>query len=277
MASSTPSLLELLVFFHDAILVSIMVGAILAPIGLFLHLRRNIFLGAALPQIAGFSFVAGDVLSIPKWIAAGIALIVFAIVSNIKKWNKNLGINSETIIALGYSVAMAGTILLLALTNAEAHASELLLKGSVLTAKCSDTQTLAWIGIPLILLLYLFQKRLFLISIDPEMARILGIHVNFYEFMLNGIFGISIILTLIEAGALACFAFMLIPSLCAQALCNRVSRMFLVSEIIGILGAAGGITISLAYDLPAGPAMVIFLIVLWIVSLLAGFLWNGKR
>ena len=274
MASSTTSLVELFGFFHDAIWVSVLTGLILGPVGLFLHLRRSLFLGAALPQVAGFSFVLATVLGIPGWMSALRLLTVFAVFAGFKPLREREGVTLESLIALMYSVAMAGVILLLALTNAEAHASELLLKGSVLAATCQDTKLLAWLGLPLVGVLYVFRRRLFLISLDAETARTMGIHVPIYEVFRFLSLGLSITLTLTEAGALACFGFLLIPTLCAQALCKRVEYMFLACVLTGILGACGGLTLALVYDLPAGPSMVASLLGIWAISLAGKTLWQ---
>jgi ABC-type Mn2+/Zn2+ transport system permease subunit len=267
MTTATASFAELFTFFHDAIWVSLLTGAILGPAGLFLHLRRSLFLGAALPQLAGFSFVLAGSLGIPLWISALALLSAFALFAGLKPLNEKSGLTLEAMIGIGYAVAMSGTVLLLALTHAESHASELLLKGSVLAATCRDTRLLAGLGLPLLAGLFVFRRRLYLVSLAPETALTMGLRVAAYEIMLFLALGLAITLTLTEAGALACFGFLLFPSLCAQALCRQMRWMFLICALVGIMGAGGGLCLSLVYDLPAGPAMVAVLLLLWILSM----------
>ncbi|HNV70469.1 MAG TPA: iron chelate uptake ABC transporter family permease subunit, partial [Candidatus Ozemobacteraceae bacterium] len=195
----TATFTELVQFFHDAILVAVLTGAILGPVGLFLHLRRSLFLGAALPQVAGFAFVVATVVGIPTWLSAMCTILIFSLFAAWKPVQATDGLTLETLIALAYTVSMAGIILLLALTQAEAHAAELLLKGSVLAATCQDTRLLAWAGIPLVIVLYLFRRVLYLVSLDPETARTLGISVWKYETLLFLALGLAITLTLGEA------------------------------------------------------------------------------
>lgn len=275
MPDSGQSLGELFAFFHDAILVALLTGAILGPAGLFLHLRRSLFLGVALPQLAGFSFVLATVLTIPSWVSAGGTILLFAVFAGLKPLRERDGLTLETGIAFGYTVSMAGVVLLLAMTNAEGHAAELLLKGSVLASTCRDTQVLAWFGVPLVLALFLCRRRLYLVSLDPETARTLGIRVALYETFLFTVLGAAITLTLTEAGALACFGFLLFPGLAAQSLCRRVGPMFAVAGAVGVLGAGLGLTLALARDLPAGPSMVVALVVVWLGSHLIGRLRGG--
>lgn len=272
--NNAASLSDLVQFFHDAILVAVLTGAILGPVGLFLHLRRSLFLGAALPQVAGFSFVLANVLGVPSWVSALITILIFSIFTS---WTPRQGTNGlplETMIALAYSVSMAGTVLLLAFTQAEAHAAELLLKGSVLAATCRDTQLLFWFGLPLVVVLFLLRRVLYLVSLDPETARTMGVPVRRYETLLFLALGLAITLTLGEAGALACFAFLLLPALGALAVCRHVAALFLVSALFGAAGALGGLLAALAFDLPAGPAMTIVMLLIWL-PLLVWQRWRG--
>lgn len=270
MPDSGQSIGELFAFFHDAILVALLTGAILGPAGLFLHLRRSLFLGAALPQIAGFGFVLASLLGIPNGVSAGATILLFAVAAVWKPLGRGRGMVLESGIAFGYTVAMAGTVLLLAMTSAEGHAAELLLKGSVLASTCRDTQLLALCGVPLVLVLFLLRRRLYLVSLDPETAKTLGIRVVAYEVLLFTVLGAAITLTLGEAGALACFGFLLFPGLAALAICRQVGSMFLFSATIGVLGAGGGVTLALWRDLPAGPAMVMALVLLWVLARIIG-------
>ncbi|HOT27118.1 MAG TPA: iron chelate uptake ABC transporter family permease subunit [Candidatus Ozemobacteraceae bacterium] len=262
-----PGFFELIGFFHDALVVSLLTGAILGPVGLFLHLRGSLFLGAALPQFAGFGFVVASVLAIPEWIASSVTIVFFAVAAAFKPLRKFDGMTLEAMIGLGYTAAMGGIVLLLSLTKAEGHAAELLLKGSMLAATCRDTQILSWFGVPLVLLLYLFRRRFYLVSLDPETAGTMGIRVEIYEIVLFAALGMAIMLTLTEAGAMACFGFLLLPPLIALTLCRRVGTLFLASMTIGAVGAISGVCLALKTDLPVGPAMVLALLCLWLAAL----------
>lgn len=262
-----PGFFELIGFFHDALVVSLLTGAILGPVGLFLHLRGSLFLGAALPQFAGFGFVVASVLAIPEWIASSITIVAFAVSAALKPLRRFDGMTLEAMIGLGYTAAMGGIVLLLALTKAEGHAAELLLKGSMLAATCRDTQLLSWFGMPLVILLFVFRRRFYLVSLDPETARTMGIRVEIYEIILFAALGMAIMLTLTEAGAMACFGFLLLPPLIALTLCRRVGALFLASIAIGAIGAFAGVCLALKTDLPAGPAMILALLCLWMLAL----------
>ncbi len=256
------SWLDLLSFFHDSLLVAGLAGALLGPVGIFLHLRRTLFLGAALPQVAGFGFVLGAALGLPDWPVALLVLAAFVALLAWRPAGDRDGLTQEGAIGVGFAAAMAGTVLLTAFTSTETHGQELLLKGSVLAASCRDLQLLTRVAVPLVLLLLLFRRRLLVVSLDPEMARALGVGVQRYDLLLFAVTGVAITLTLQACGAMAVFGLLLLPGLGALALCRRVQSVFLTAAVLGALGGMGGVMLALSRDLPAGPAMIIVLMLL---------------
>ncbi len=263
---------ELLAFFHDALLVAMVAGFLLGALGVFLHLRRSLFLGAALPQVAGLGFILAMAAHLPPWLGA--LGVVFGFVG-LLAWQgaeEAGGCTAEAVIGLSFVTAMAVSVLVTALTGTETHGLELLLKGSVLTSTCQDLHRLVGIGLPWLLVLFLLRRRLVLISLDPEMARTLGIPVRPYEVGLFFGASVAIVLTLQAAGAMACFGLLLLPGLGALAVAGTIRGVFAWAAALGTIGAVGGVGIALAWDLPAGPTMVVTSLGLTLICR-----WAGRR
>lgn len=263
------SLLDLISFFPHAIISSIITGLILSISGLFLHVRRSLFLGAAMPHLAGLGYVAAEVISVPGWLGAIIFLAVGSFVMAMRTPESKNPLTAEAMISVGYVIAIAGTLLILVFSNAEAHAATLLLSGSVLTITPFKTLILGLIGIPLTVGLILFRRNLLFVALDSEAASAAGFNPRAIEGLVYLVIGVSIILTLEATGAMASFAFLLFPGLIALNLCKKVSTLFICAPITGIISGGAGILASLAFDLPAGPAMVSVLVALWLISMIA--------
>ncbi|RCK79069.1 MAG: Zinc ABC transporter, inner membrane permease protein ZnuB [Candidatus Ozemobacter sibiricus] len=257
--------LDLLSFFHDALLVAMVAGFLLGAMGVFLHLRRSLFLGAALPQVAGLGFILAMAVHLPAWLGALVVVAGFVGLLTWRGAGEAGGFTAEAAIGLGFVAAMAGSVLVTALTGTETHGLELLLKGSVLTSTCQDLHRLVGFGLPWLLVLLLMRRRLVLISLDPEMARAMGIPVRPFEVALFFGASVAIILTLQAAGAMACFGLLLLPGLGALAVASTVRGVFVWAAGLGMIGAVGGVAAALAWDLPAGPAMVVASLALTVI------------
>ncbi|MFZ2958866.1 MAG: iron chelate uptake ABC transporter family permease subunit [Candidatus Ozemobacteraceae bacterium] len=264
------SLIDLIAFFHDALLNTGLAALILAPLGVFLHMRRSLFLGAALPHVVAFGFVLGAGLGLPQWPSGFVVLALSLGVMARRGAHERSGLTPDAVTAVGYVVALAGIMLTLSLTNAEGHAADLLLKGSVLTATCHDTRLMLLFGLPMVVLVLFFRRHLTLVSLDPQTAEAMGIRVGYYELLFFFTLGTSLILTVNAAGATACFGFLLLPALTAFAICKQVRSMFYAAPVIGAIGAITGLVIALWLDLPPGPVMIVVLLVFWVSALFFG-------
>ena len=271
----TSSLPDLISFFPHAIASSIMTGIILSVSGLFLHIRRSLFLGAAMPHVAGLGYVAAELVNVPGWIGAVFFLAIGSLIMAFRTSISSGSLTAEAMIGVGYLVAIAGTMMILVFSNAEAHAATLLLSGSVLTITPEKTYILAIIGLPLTIALIAFKRNLLFSALDPEASAAAGYNSALIEGCVYLTVGIAIILTLEATGAMASFAFLLFPGLISLNVGNRVSSVFILAPIAGLIGGGAGILCSLAFDLPAGPSMVSALVMIWALSLLYKKLINN--
>ena len=73
-------LLESLKFFITAFYIVIIASASLSNSGIFLYQRRSLFLGAALPQIAGFGILISSLFTEKKFIIYAIVLVLCVLV-----------------------------------------------------------------------------------------------------------------------------------------------------------------------------------------------------
>lgn len=260
------SFTELAKFFWLAFAVVACSGAALAVAGIYLHQRRGLFLGAALPQIAGFGLVlmslsgAGEALSV---------LVVLAFCTAFLAWKpdqNHSGVTLEAFIGTGFVVAMAGSLLALSLTHAEAHGQELLFKGSILAASPDDLMMTMFLSLPLALLLIALRRRFLLVNLIPLQAQISGIKVRTYELFQFFLLSAIIVINLKTLGAMATFGFLLFPCLSAISLTTCVSGIFWLAPTIAFAAGLAGIALAIVFDLPAGPSLIFLLALSWLLA-----------
>jgi zinc/manganese transport system permease protein len=71
-------------------------------------------------------------------------------------------------------------------------------------------------------------------------------------------------------GTLMSAGLMLIPAIAAQFWTQRLITMILVAVGIGMSGAVTGLLISFAYNVPSGPAIILIVGAMYVLSLLLG-------
>jgi ABC-type Mn2+/Zn2+ transport system permease subunit len=269
---------------RNSVYTSVLIGFACPLVGVFLVLRRLVFMGVALPQISSTGVAVA--LSLPLWlgftvtahgphsehVVAFVGSTVFSlaailVLAFLERRRRGL---PEGRLGTAYVVAAALSILLLS-KNRYAELGWLdLLKGEVLTISNFDL-TLTALTLALVLaVLGLFHKEILLVSFDRAMAVTLGKNVVFWDVLLYLLIGLTVSMAVLSVGPLVAFGFLLIPALTAH-LCVRTMRQFTVlASLIGGMTAFGGFWIAYQWDLPVGPTDVVLLGLLyttgWLVS-----------
>ncbi len=269
---------------RNSVYASVLIGFACPLVGVFLIIRRLVFMGVALPQISstGVAFA----LSLPLWFgfhltdhgsqtahtlafAGSIVFSLAAILSLAFMERRGRG-QPEGRLGTAYVVAAAAGILLLA-KNPYGEVGWLdMLKGEVITISNFDlVLTIAMLAFVLVVLL-LFQKELILVSFDREMALILRKNVIFWDVMLYILIGLTVSVSVLSVGPLITFGFLLIPALIAHRFAQTMIQFTLFASLIGGVSAFIGFWIAYQYDLPVGPTDVVFLGITYAMAWIAG-------
>jgi len=258
---------------REPLLAGVIAAALLSYLGVFVVLKRMVFVSAALSEISGvgvaFAFYVGSVAGIdphmhgavplllePTWFSLVFACLAASLFS-LQPGHRKLA--PETVVGLGYIVASA---LVLVILNSpriaqEAHAIGDILFGNAVTVPRSQILALAGAGAAAVLAHLLFFKELLFVSYDQETAVVQGIGVFRYEMLLNVIVAVVISVATRAVGALPVFAFTVIPAAAALMVTENIRRTIPLSIAFGIVSAALGYYVSWIESLPTGATMVV--------------------
>jgi zinc transport system permease protein len=258
---------------RDPMIAGVLAGAVLGYIGVFVVLKRMVFVSAALSEISGvgvaFAFWLGALLGIdphahgrvplllePTWFSLVFACAAAALFS-LRPGHRKLA--PESIVGLGYIVASA---LVLAILNSpriaqEAHAVGDILFGNAVTVPRRQIEALFSAALAAVVVHAIFFKELLFISYDPETALVQGMRVLRYELLLNLATAIVISVATRAVGALPVFAFSVIPAAAALMLTDRIRLTIALSVLFGVISAAVGYYVSWVEQLPTGATMVV--------------------
>jgi zinc transport system permease protein len=257
-------------FWRDPLAVAMISAALCSFVGVYIVLKRVVFVSAAMSQMSGvgvaLAFFLCSVLQIdphhaplwlhPLWYAtafAGLGAALFSFNLNHRR------LAGETVVGLGYLIAAAAVILILnsPRVTQEAHEVNDLLYGNAVVATHEQLFLMAGAAIAVALVHGMFGKEFVFTVFDAEMARTLGLRTRGWSLLLFLTFAVAISVSTRAIGALPVFAFMVIPPAVGLLFGSRMWSVFAISVAVAVFSAFLGYWVSFRYSLPTGASMVI--------------------
>lgn len=239
-------------FMRDALAAGAISGALLGYLGIWLILRRQVFLGAALPQFAAAGVVVGAALGAPPLPAA--LLGVFAGIAATSTAGRRARLEKETLTGIGFAFASAAIFIVAAAFVPEMHSLGIL-SGDILGAHAAEIRLLLGIAAAILLVHLAAWKEFVLVSYDREFARTMGYRVIIWEAAILATIGAGVAASLSTSGAVLSFAALVGPAAAALLLARRLRGAVILAILFGAVGAALGLTLSFMHELPSGPTM----------------------
>jgi ABC-type Mn2+/Zn2+ transport system permease subunit len=232
-------------------------------LGVYVVLRRIVFVGAALAQLssAGIALglflnglgIGGELTHHPVAMAL-IVTIAGAMFFGIGGGGR-AGVPPDAVIGVTYAVAAAAGILLIAKAKTgEAH--DIFLQGNILGITRTDTLILMAVAVPVLLVHLIFYKEFLFVSFDRETARTLGYNVRFWNLLLYFTLGVVIAYAMQFAGVMLVFNFLVLPAVTGLLIATSMRKIFTVAVLSALLAAFLGFSLSVPLDLPSGPAII---------------------
>ena len=246
--------------FREALYGALVIALACSVLGVYVVLRRIVFVGAALAQIssAGIAlalFLAGTGVTLGLATNANVMSLVLTLIAVLFFASGTRGrIPPDATIGITYAVAAAIGILLIAkAASGEAH--DIFLSGNILGITRRDTLVLLSVTIPVLIVHVAFYKELLFVSFDRETARTLGFNVKWWDLLLYLTLGVVIASAMQFAGVMLVFNFLVLPAVTGLLLSRNMRGVFVWSITSALLAAFAGFSLSVPFDLPSGPAI----------------------
>jgi ABC-type Mn2+/Zn2+ transport system permease subunit len=254
---------------RNSVYTGVLVGGICPLVGVYLMIRRLVFLGVALPQISScgiaFAFALHTWHIVPHLeegenalAFGGSACFTFGSLL-VLAWLARRNDFAEGRIGAAYVLAGAWSILLLLKNPFGQHGLTQRLQGEIIAIADADL-LLTTIALGLVaMVLIVFHKELLLVSFDAEMAVTLGKRLHLWNGVLFLVIGIAVSAAVLAVGPLITFGFLILPPLIARHFVRTMAQFSVVSSVIGAIAGFSGFLIAYRWDLPVGPTDVALL------------------
>ncbi len=271
--------------FRAPVLCGVAAGAVLGFLGVFLVLRRMVFVSAGVTQAAGLGVALAFYCEIhlglhvdPLLGAAALSVLATLAVS---VDGRALRLPREALLGLVFALGGGGAVLLGDRISHEAHEIESILFGSAVLVRPLDlAMVLAAGGVILALHLWWLRALLFA-SFDPDAARVQGLPVRVLNGTLFLSIGVMVGVSARALGSLPVFAFSVLPAATALLAGARLPWAFAFAAVFGALSGAAGYLFAFFWSFPVGGSQTVvagaFTVAGAIVALVRRQTWRRSR
>lgn len=241
-------------FIRTALLGTTAIGIVCAYLGVYVVLRRIVFVGATMAQISSAGIAMGILTGwSPNAWSLGLtflAVLFFAHPSFGKRWPQ------DATLGVLFTISGAAAVLLVAHTARGNEEVVHLVQGNLLAMTAAEARwlALAFAGI-LAVHLALFKEFLYL-SFDPTMAATQGYRAGRWNLAFYVLLGVGVALAIKAIGILLMFAFLVIPASLGLVVTRRLGGVFVIAMVSAAAAVYLGIGLSYRYDFPSAPMII---------------------
>ena len=251
-------------FMQRGLVAAILVGIVCAVMGAFVVLRGLAFIGDAVSHAAFPGLVIAFLLGIPLYIGGAIAAIATALAIG---WvSRRGGLRFDTAVGVLFAGMFAlGIALFSSIDNYVADLFSYLL-GNVLGISFGD-----------IVQVTVLRKEFLYASFDPAGAAASGLPVEMLDYLLLGLIGVTIVVSIQTVGIIMVVAMLVTPAATAQLLVDRFWDLVRVAIAVAVLSAIVGLYLSYYLNIASGATIVLVETLCFVIALLFSPRTRGLR
>lgn len=256
-------------FMQRAFIAATIVGIVAPLIGVFLVQRRLTLLGDGMGHVAltgvGLSFLLGSA-AIPT--ALILAVVGAIVLETIRARSRAAG---DLALALIFYGGIAGGVFFTSLSPGRSTtALNQYLFGSLSTVSVTDVIALAVAGVAVLIVLAIFGRELFAVSLDHDTAHTQGIAVARISTLLTVLAAVTVVIGMRTVGLLLVSAIMIVPVAASQQVVRSFKGSAIGGVIVGLAAALLGLVGSFELDVPPGPMIVFVALGAFLLAALFG-------
>lgn len=266
--------------FGDSWLAAWLVALLLSVVGVFVVVRDQIFVGAAIAQASTLGIALGLCLG-SEWSGEesffrsdaflSIVAVLFAVATALVTARGGAARveSHEAITGFVFLLGGSGALLIIAHSPHGLDDVQRLLASSGIGATRRDVVVLAALCAATLLFVFRRRRELLLFAIDPATARALGVKRR-VDVLAAAWLGLALGLSMRVSGMLYSFGCLVLPALIAKSLCPAALPMFLAAPVIALLASVAAAVVGHACDFNQAQMAVALL-----CALLAAA-WGGR-
>ena len=258
------SIVESFNLFPQALAAGLLIGLVCSVLGVFVILKRVVFIGITLSEVAALGIALSLLLQLPPLLGAAALTLLVVVLLALPLEPERLPRNA--LMGIVFVAASALAVLVVAGSGFGLREVKTLLYGDLILTSSSDLALMAAVLLPVLAALLLFLRPIKYTFLDREAAKVLGIKVLGWEMLYFCCLGLAISAASKAAGALLVFCYLVAPPAAGLLLSRSLAVVLFISAALALLGTVTGLAWSLHNDLPSNQTVVVALAALFLLA-----------
>ena len=282
-------------FIQRALAVGVLVALCAALLGVTLVLKRYSMIGDGLSHVgfgalsvaAALGFVTAD--SLPGFLPGGLRsaisnfcaaiaknplpftlVVVIALAFLILRMSERSAIRGDAAIALLSTGALAVGVLVTSVTSGMNVDVMNYMFGSILAMSSADVILSVTLSVAVLVLFMLFFNRIFSVTFDETFARATGTQVDMYNMLIAILTAVTIVIGMRMMGTMLISSLIIFPALSAMRVFSHFRAVLVCAAVVSVVCFVAGIMFSCLYSIPAGAAIVLVNLAIFLIFSLVG-------
>ena len=253
-------------FMQRGLVAAVLVGIVCAVMGAFVVLRGLAFIGDAVSHAAFPGLVIAYLAGIPLYIGAAIAAVGTALAIGVVA--RRGALRFDTAVGVLFAGMFALGILLF--STIQGYVADLFgyLLGNVLGITFVDIVQIALLGGVVLIIVAILRKEFLYASFDPAGAAASGLPVVMLDYLLLGLIGVTIVVSIQAVGIIMVVAMLVTPAATGQLLVSQFWDLVKVAIAVATVAAVAGLYLSFYLNVASGASIVLIETMLFGLALL---------
>ena len=240
--------------FPEAVVCGTVMAAVCSAFGVFVVLRRIVFISIALSEAATCGLALALVFDFSP--LAGSALVTGAVVFLLTLPDKRQHLPKDVVLGTVFLLASSASVLLVAQSGFGLEEIKAMLYGDLIVSGPRDRWVLLLTGLTALAVLLLFLRPILYAFLDREAAFVMGIRCWFWEGLFFFLLGLVVSGASKSGGALLVFCLLVVVPATALLLARRLWAVIGISVALGVVTTWAGLLTAYSADLPANPTII---------------------
>ncbi len=255
-------------FIVRALIVGSLVSLCAALLGVSLVLKRYSMIGDGLSHVGFAALTVAAVCNLAP-LAVAIPVVILAAFL-LLRLNANSKLKGDAATAIVCSSALALGVMITSVSEGMNAELTNYMFGSILAMSTQDVILSVVLSAVVLVLFILFYNRIFAVTFDETFAKATGTKTGLFNMLNAFLTAITIVLGMRMMGTLLISSLIIFPALTAMRVYKKFFSVILCSAVLSVVCFFIGITLSFAFALPAGAAVVLVNLAMFLLFSIIG-------